>query len=320
MKYTDPIADTYNQRFVNTKFVKPYPIFDGFIHGAKIRNFPAFNTMDNITNEEIELYKTNLIESSKILLPDKTHDNLHDWLIHTETNNYMDHPVESHADFTNHQYGISMKIRDSMLIDTHPMLAKSHLSNLLDHDIKRVYDYVHVGLEHNPSMRSGSAFINDSLYDARHHGISPPKAILHPNGVIFDIHHFDSILRKNRNPYDEFSTYSGIAYDPSTKTDSTNVLNSPHYLSSSTRRATAARYSMHDMNSSDMHILHIIHTKDTPGLYLGNNPMMTKYKDDEYILPRNSSLKLNGKHTYKSTYNGIQRNFHVWNAHVINDF
>lgn len=314
MRY-DPIATAY----LEAKVRQMYPIparNNRFVitYDHSINRIPIEVINGNIDHsklDHINLFES-INESIEDLLPDGSHSDLHTWMLHTEMNHDLDHPIETHVDDGGHNKLYQMFVRDQMMQETHPRLARTHISTLDDKDKQTLYHYVNHGLEINPPMRSGSSHVNATLMNRAEY--SP--YVEYPDGYRFNIIHMDSVLHKTGVPQDKFSTYSGIRFDPSKVKDEKNHINFPCYMSSSTRRATAARYSLAGFpDSIDHHILHIHHHKDQRGIYIGHNPEITKFKDDEFILPRLSLLKLNPTpDTYASTYKGMTRNFHVWHA------
>lgn len=319
--YSDKVAQKYydklmeNDRLANVHFDTPPYAFKSMMGNYRCMPYPPGYTLSESDYQE---YEEQLIESV-LLLPDKTHNSLHDWLVHTEQNHTLSYPIESHVDLSDHPHAHQMMVRNELLHDSHPRLAMRHYSSLNPEEIAQVKKYVTIGLEQTPSGHSGSYFINNHLISAAKNLKTPDSVIIHPNGDKFNIHTFDNILTRNKNPYPdtEFTTYTGVKFDPATKMNAHGFLVSPSYISSSTNRATALRYSMNNFpNKTDHHILHIKHMNNDSGFYMGNREEFTPYKDDEFIMPRGSALKLNKTpHTYYSTYKGNTRAFHVWDAY-----
>lgn len=202
-----------------------------------------------------------------------------------------------------------IKHRGATLPMTHPALYHSPYFNLSLHHRGVVREYSEIGLRCGYS--SGSAFINRHLIAADAAKVTPnPHIIHHPYPDTFDLHGMDAAINTSRLPHD-MVTYSGVGFDPAKTVNEDGIFKTPAFMSSSTRRFTAAKYAIQH-NDKEHNIIQIHHSAGDSGLYVGNRSGLTQFSDDEFIIPRNSSFKVD---TTPTTYEDGDHIFHVWNAH-----
>jgi hypothetical protein len=236
-------------------------------------------------------------------------DEFHSWINATE-----DTPTKLHIK-SYLQLGIStdneqMNHRLITVPMSHPELFHETHAKMTDHHKSIVRSYSEIGLRHN-QYPSGSYRINKFLIDASDARMPPnPQIRHHPYGDIFDIRHMDDAIQSHHLPH-KLTTYSGIGFNPEHIIDKDGYFNSPAYMSSSTRRFVSAKYAIQHDDTSH-HILQINHNVGNTGIYVGNRTHLTQFSDDEFILPRQSILKVDSD---PMIYHISGHTFHVWNTH-----
>ena len=230
----------------------------------------------------------------------------HQWAMETEVRPTK-LPIDAYLRYGNEKDNRQMA-ELGMSPMTHPELFAIHSGALTPTESSTVSDFSHIGLRQNPPYSSGSMRINTHLIGAHEHKMQPNPFIRHHNGEIFDLHAMDSSIGKSRLPND-LVTYSGVGFDPSTKTNQHGIVESPSFLSTSTRRYVAGKYALAN-GGNEHHILKIHHSVGDHGIYVGNRTHLSMFSDDEYILPRGILLKLGNKEQYR---NG-NHVFNVWSA------
>jgi hypothetical protein len=248
-----------------------------------------------------------LCEGTNDLLIDGTHNNFNDWARHTEHNNNIHYNV---VDYTNHNQIPQAVNRNSKMTDYHPNLVDYYLNDMKQHEKTAIRHFTSAGL--NSNYPSGSYHINTHLLTSHLNNVPNDKILIHPSGEVFNFDHMDSALSSTL-PQD-ITTYSGVKFDPE-HVHNHNIIVLPFYSSSSLRRLSGAKYALHaDKSDPTYHILQVEHKAGDTGLYIGNSSDVTKFKDDEFIMPRNSPLKLHGFHDYHIVHDNINHTFRVWKA------
>lgn len=269
---------------------------------------PFFKAWSLHDNKTLDIHPL-LHSIAGIGINEATSDEFNNWTSETEDNkNYklgIDNSYETNV-HVGHRY--------HSLRDSHPELFKLHCGNLSIPEERTLYNYCNVGLYHGE--KTGSNRINSHLLEASRHNMRPQPNIKHGNGSEFNIQEMDTILNSKQLPH-KLVTYSGVGFDPYKEVNRHGIMESPTYLSSSTRRLTAANYAlMHNKTGGEHHILEINHNTGDTGIYIGNKNNISKFADDEYIIPRGISLKIdpNPVH-FPMLHNGKHHIFKIWKTY-----
>jgi hypothetical protein len=231
----------------------------------------------------------------------------HNWAMQTEskfTKLQIDSYLRNDDKKDNEQIGD--RLRNTPM--SHPDLFHTHFNGLNHDERKTAHDFIHIGLRQDPQYSSGSVRINTHLLGAYNADAIPQPFIKHHNGELFDLHTMDKALENSKLPHD-LTTYSGIGFNPADHLIDRSILKSPTFLATSTRRFVSGKYAL-GYGEKLHHILQIQHHKNDSGLYVGNITPLSSFSDDEYILPRNTTLKIDG-HT---DYIHHDRTFRVWDT------
>jgi hypothetical protein len=199
----------------------------------------------------------------------------------------------------------------SPIDETHPDLQKQHHDNFTHDDKDSIGRYVMGGLYAHQG--TGSAPLNKHLIKSHEDNHESPSSftIRGEHGrsdVHYDLDKLDEATNRNKLK-EPLTTYSGFKHNPSPKT-SDGVTYFPAYTSSSPNKHIALKYA-HPVDGI-RHIMKIDHGVGHTGAYIGNNQNITPFYDDEFIMPRNTHLKINPVPEEHENSHGEK--FHVWSA------
>jgi hypothetical protein len=193
-------------------------------------------------------------------------------------------------------------------------LQLSHSNNLSDDDHQHVNKLIHGGMDYGHD--SGSADLTTFLLNSHGKGFPPTefkRTSADGNRTdTVDLTKIDSILKKNKF-VGQFHSFHGIGFDPAEKLGNDgNLLHLPAYTSGSVNRNIALKYANFSPVGNVRHMLHVIHSPGSHGLYLGNNT----FPDNEVLLPRNMTLKMFPNQP--SEYHVGDARVKIWTAHRLN--
>jgi hypothetical protein len=273
------------------------------------------NHSSNRTNDIPDILK-NYIDTYHTL-KEQTSDNtsMYHWISQTEPEHFdRFHPLSFGYNYPPDNDRIRHRRDHLSAFDKE--LEQKHVLSLHSHEIKHVRDYSSIGLR--SGLQSGSLLINNSLLNDRFRK-NKTLMIQHPNGEHFDVSKFDSVLDRFQL-HKNMDTYHGVSFDPEKHISSSGELHIPSYLSTSARRFSGVKYSvMHPQGVDNYHILQIHNKTGNHGLYLGNINGINNFSDDEYVLPRDSYLKVNNKKSYHENFRNSVHTLHVWDVERLSD-
>lgn len=221
------------------------------------------------------------------------------WSIHHEYSPDKIHPL--------------LSMFDTQARMSHPDLYQLTYARLSQDHIKIVKEFSEIGLRYG-AYQSGANRVNSYLISMENLYKPPETKIFHsPYGEVFDIELMDSAFTSMELPFD-METYSAIGVDPTNCVGDDGVFDSPAYLQSSTRRFIAIKYAI-QCGGNDHHVLRIRHSVGGRGIYVGNRSGLTNQSDDEFILPRNSKIKVSPT---PETIEVEGHVFHMWDATRLN--
>jgi hypothetical protein len=199
----------------------------------------------------------------------------------------------------------------SPIDETHPELQKHHSENFNRDDNDAIGHYVMGGLYAQQSTGSGS--LNRHLLKTHTDNQPSPSSSTIPgesgrSDVHFDLNKLDTALNINKLK-EPLTTYTGLKHNP-TPQSSDGVTHLPVYTSSSPNRHVALKYA--PAINGIRHIIKIDHGIGHTGAYIGNNPAITPFHDDEFIIPRHSHIKINP--VPEEHENAYGDKFHIWHA------
>jgi hypothetical protein len=189
----------------------------------------------------------------------------------------------------------------------HEPLEQEHASNLKPEHHRAIEAIINGGLEDGDE--TGSRRVNNDLIEA--HNTGRPHEPEHVFGDDEDnkrylkISTLDDALKQNKLKK-KLTTYSGLGFDPRTKTDATGKIFNPGYTFSSTDPNRAHKYATPIYNKEtdkmEYHIARIEHPVGSTGMYVGNNEDYSPFYDSEHIAPRGTTLLKIGEesHTNKN--------------------
>lgn len=198
----------------------------------------------------------------------------------------------------------------------HLAIRDQHVKTLLEHPNMQeaVLKYVHAGKLCN--HETGSSELSKFLHQCHKENKPVPehftfKSNSEHNDIPFHIPSMDAAVKSHTLPYD-LKTYSGVGFDPSEHMSGTRVVKYPAYMSSSPSRSVVSKYAK-NVNGVH-HIVEIQHRKGQHGLYIGNHPDVTIYKQNEFITPRNIHLKFGQDHEHETHHDDQGNEYKIWKA------
>jgi hypothetical protein len=228
----------------------------------------------------------------------------------------VDYPIRSRTIFSmGPDYLLSRGVHADWMERQHDHhLQQSHDSNLTDIDKDHIQKLIIGGMEYGHD--SGSADLTKFLTDAYKTRSKPSlfvrkhvKDVSVPPDQI-DLTKVDSALGKNTFA-DGFHSFHGIGFHPGKLVGNSDMLHLPAYTSGSVNRNIALKYAKLSPVDGAHHVIHMVHPKDSTGVYIGNQ----SFHDNEVLLPRNLTLKIHPHESARYDVNG--KPVHVWVAHRI---
>jgi hypothetical protein len=275
---------------------------------APIYNMDSIHS-DNRTHEIPDIIK-NVVDAK---LSESSDDTFKHW-IHDTDHQFTRLSPHAYLNYGNIKDDVQIGQRGATIPMSHPKLFEDHMKNLNVNDQHIIHKFIHIGLQQTPPHKSGSVRLNHHLLGASNAGMMHKPVLQYDNGDSFSFSHMDDALDKNKLQH-KLVTYSGVNFDPSEKMSEYGFINSPTYLSSSTRKFVAAKYAAEHLTNDVHHIIELHHNVGDSGIYVGNRTKLSSFSDDEFIMPRNSVIKMDGAYDdYHHIYNSKQHTFRVWKA------
>jgi len=185
--------------------------------------------------------------------------------------------------------------------------------------------------DHTAAYSRWSNELNKSLLNSSNAGREHPKSFqddLHT----FHLPSLDKELDEHKLPQ-KLHTYSGVRFDPDkiASTHKDRHIHLPAYTSTSIEKETALGFAQDHTDHTDEHDFthhHIIHfnlKKGQKGMFVGMHPDLNSNdqisahpREHEFILPRNTRIKIHPKHdTYDDNNNS--KTYHIHHAHVVDN-
>lgn len=189
---------------------------------------------------------------------------------------------------------------EKMFVDPFTEMSDNHASNLNTTDKLNIHSYITGGADFkdakDPNHTSGSSNINKKLIESHNTGGSLNKNFDFNSHSEYgkkkvNIDQLDSAISKNKLEK-HLVTYSGIGFNPRDIMDSRKKIHLPAYTSSSVNSRIAHMYARKTPNN-EKHILRITHPVGSTGMFVGHNPALTPYSDNEHISPRKMTISVN---------------------------